>query len=53
MIEVPLYPNGYPCKCSGAYGYPKAYESAGMPKHIEYEKYSTNTAKKQPFGVPE
>ena len=39
MIEVPLYPNGYPCKCSGACDYSKAYENAGKPTFIDYETY--------------
>ena len=39
MIEVPLYPNGYPCKCSGKCNYSKAYEDAGKPKYINYEKF--------------
>ena len=39
MIEVPLYPNGYPCKCSGACNYSKAYENAGKPTYIDYETY--------------
>lgn len=39
MIQVPLYPYGYPCKCSGACDYSKAYEDAGMPKMIDYESY--------------
>ena len=39
MIEVPLYPNGYPCKCSGKCDYSKAFEEAGMPSFIDYEKY--------------
>jgi len=28
MTEVPLYPNGYPCKCSGKCNYSKAYKDA-------------------------
>ena len=39
MIEVPLYPNGYPCKCSVNCNYSKAYEDAGKPKYIDYETY--------------
>tara|TARA_A100001011_G_scaffold333174_1_gene360755 strand:+ start:83 stop:283 length:201 start_codon:yes stop_codon:yes gene_type:complete len=39
MIEVPLYPNGYPCKCSGACDYSKAFENAGKPTYIDYETY--------------
>ena len=39
MIEVPVYPNGYPCKCSGACDYSKAYEDAGKPLFIDYESY--------------
>lgn len=39
MIPVPLYPNGYPCKCSGKCDYSKAFEEAGMPSFIDYEKY--------------
>ena len=39
MIEVPLYPSGYPCKCSGKCNYSKAYEDAGKPKYIDYEKF--------------
>ena len=41
MIEVPVYPSGYPCKCNGACNYSKAYECAGMPKYIDYDKYTT------------
>tara|TARA_B100001175_G_C19354742_1_gene564142 strand:+ start:194 stop:364 length:171 start_codon:yes stop_codon:yes gene_type:complete len=37
MIEVPVYPSGYPCKCYGSCNYSKAYEDAGMPKYIDYE----------------
>ena len=37
MIEVPLYPNGYPCKCSVNCNYSKAYKDAGKPKYIDYE----------------
>ena len=39
MIEVPVYPSGYPCKCNGSCNYSKAYEDAGMPKYIDYEYY--------------
>ena len=39
MIEVPLYPNGYPCKCSGKCNYSKAYEDAGKPKYIDFDKF--------------
>jgi|TARA_A100001015_G_scaffold318673_1_gene439249 hypothetical protein len=39
MIDVPLYPNGYPCKCSGKCDYSKAYEKAGKPLQIDYESY--------------
>ena len=39
MIVVPLYPNGYPCKCSVNCNYSKAYEDAGKPKYIDYETY--------------
>jgi len=39
MIDVPLYPNGYPCKCSGKCDYSKAYERAGKPLQIDYESY--------------
>lgn len=39
MTEVPLYPNGYPCKCAGMCKYSKAYEDAGKPKYIDYEKF--------------
>ena len=42
MIEVPLYPNGYPCKCSVNCNYSKAYEDAGKPKYIDYETYIKN-----------
>ena len=38
MIEVPIYPNGYPCKCSGKCNYSKAYEDAGKPKYIDFDK---------------
>ena len=40
MIEVPLYPNGYPCKCSGKCNYSKAYEDAGKPRYIDFEKFT-------------
>tara|TARA_B100000287_G_C20145375_1_gene587952 strand:- start:209 stop:409 length:201 start_codon:yes stop_codon:yes gene_type:complete len=40
MIEVPLYPNGYPCKCSGKCNYSKAYEAAGKPKYIDFDKFT-------------
>ena len=39
MIEVPTYPNGYPCKCSGACNYSKAFEDAGKPKYIDFDKF--------------
>ncbi len=39
MIPVPLYSSGYPCKCNGSCNYSKAYEEAGMPRYIDYEKY--------------
>jgi|TARA_B100000767_G_C19533269_1_gene437560 hypothetical protein len=39
MIQVPIYSSGYPCKCNGSCDYSKAYEDAGMPKYIDYEKY--------------
>tara|TARA_S200000501_G_scaffold329547_1_gene330203 strand:+ start:156 stop:323 length:168 start_codon:yes stop_codon:yes gene_type:complete len=39
MISVPVYASGYPCKCNGACNYSKAYEEAGMPRYIDYEKY--------------
>ena len=39
MIKVPLYPNGNPCKCSGACYYSKAFENAGKPPYIDYETY--------------
>ena len=39
MTEVPLYPNGYPCKCDGKCNFSKAYEDAGEPKYIDYEKF--------------
>ena len=39
MIQVPIYSSGYPCKCNGSCDYSKAYEEAGMPKYIDYEKY--------------
>ena len=39
MIEVPLYPNGYPCKCSGKCNYSKACEDAGKPKYIDFDKF--------------
>ena len=39
MIQVPIYPSGYPCKCNGSCDHSKAYEDAGMPKYIDYEKY--------------
>tara|TARA_B100000989_G_scaffold257520_1_gene207097 strand:+ start:313 stop:513 length:201 start_codon:yes stop_codon:yes gene_type:complete len=39
MIEIPLYPDGYPCKCSGACNYSKAFENAGKPSFIDYEIY--------------
>jgi|TARA_A100001011_G_scaffold100020_1_gene105388 hypothetical protein len=39
MIEVPLYPDGYPCKCSGNCDYSKAYIDAGKPLFIDYESY--------------
>ena len=39
MIQVPIYASGYPCKCSGSCNYSKAYEAAGMPRYIDYEKY--------------
>lgn len=39
MIEVPLYPNGYPCKCSGACDYSKAFEDAGKPRYIDFDKF--------------
>ena len=38
MIEVPLYPNGYPCKCSGKCNYSKAYEDAIKPRYIDFDK---------------
>ena len=40
MTEVPLYPNGYPCKCSGKCNYSKAYEDAGKPRYIDFEKFT-------------
>ena len=40
MIQVPLYPNGYPCKCKVNCNYSKAYEDAGKPKFIDYEIYT-------------
>ena len=40
MIEVHLYPNGYPCKCSGKCNYSKAYEDAGKPIYIDFEKFT-------------
>ena len=39
MIAVPLYASGYTCKCNGSCNYSKAYEEAGMPRYIDYEKY--------------
>ena len=39
MIEVPVYPNGYPCKCSGKCDYSRAFEDAGKPLFIDYESY--------------
>ena len=39
MIQVPLYPSGYPCKCNGNCDYSKAYEDAGKPLFIDYEVY--------------
>ena len=39
MIEVPLYPTGYPCKCDGNCHYSKAYIDAGKPLFIDYESY--------------
>ena len=39
MIEVPLYPDGYTCKCSGNCDYSKAYIDAGKPLFIDYESY--------------
>jgi len=39
MIPVPLYPNGYPCKCSGNCNYSKAFEEAGKPQYIDFEKF--------------
>tara|TARA_Y100001958_G_C20882014_1_gene311869 strand:- start:219 stop:419 length:201 start_codon:yes stop_codon:yes gene_type:complete len=39
MNEVPLYPNGHPCRCSGACNYSKAFENAGKPNYIDYETY--------------
>ncbi len=35
MIDVPLYPKGYPCKCSGTCNYSKLYEKAGKPLQID------------------
>ena len=40
MIPVPLYPDGYPCKCSGKFDYSKAYIDAGKPLFIDYESYT-------------
>ena len=39
MIEVHLYPECYPCKCSGKCNYSKAYEDAGKPKNIDFDKF--------------
>ena len=39
MISVPVYTSGYPCKCNVACNNSKAYEEAGMPRYIDYEKY--------------
>ena len=39
MIQVPIYPSGYPCKCNGSCDHSKAYEDAGKPKNIDYEKF--------------
>ena len=39
MIEVPVYPNGYPCKCSGNCSFSKAFEDAGKPLFIDYESH--------------
>ena len=39
MQQVPLYPNGKPCKCTDNCSYSKAYEDAGSPRYIDYEYY--------------
>jgi hypothetical protein len=39
MIQVPVYPSGYPCKCNGSCDHSNAYEDAGKPKYIDYEKF--------------
>ena len=39
MQQVPLYPNGKPCKCNDNCSYSKAYEDAGSPQYIDYEYY--------------
>ena len=39
MTEVPLYTNDYPCKYSGKFNYSKAYEDAGKPKYIDFDKF--------------
>ena len=39
MISVPVYTSVYTCKCNGACNNSKAYEEAGMPRYIDYEKY--------------
>ena len=40
MIEVSLYPNGYPWKCAGTRNYSKVFIEAGKPKYIDYEHYT-------------
>ena len=39
LINVPLYPNGKPCKCTDNCSYSKAYEDAGSPQYIDCEYY--------------
>jgi|TARA_B110000238_G_scaffold91075_1_gene99793 hypothetical protein len=39
VIEVAVYSSGYPCQCSGACNFTKAYQDAGKPRFIDYERY--------------
>tara|TARA_B100000085_G_scaffold266358_1_gene274957 strand:- start:98 stop:298 length:201 start_codon:yes stop_codon:yes gene_type:complete len=39
MTEVPIHPNGFPCKCSGKCNHFKAYEDTGKPKYIDFDKF--------------
>ena len=39
LFNVPLYADGFPCKCSGNCNYSKSYIEAGKPLQLDYEKY--------------